>query len=32
VKAYVSTGTLTVNVGAGGAGNLVPGWRRVTKA
>ena len=32
VAAYVSTGTLTVNVGAGGAGNLVPGWLRVTKA
>lgn len=32
VKAFVSTGTLTVNVGAGGSGNLVPGWLRVTKA
>lgn len=32
VKAFVSTGTLTVNVGAGGSGNLVPGWIRVTKA
>jgi hypothetical protein len=32
VKAFVSAGTLTVNVGAGGSGNLVPGWLRVTKA
>ena len=32
VKAFVSTGTLTVNVGAGGSGNLIPGWLRVTKA
>jgi hypothetical protein len=32
VKAFVSGGTLTVNVGAGGSGNLVPGWLRVTKA
>ena len=32
VKAFVSTGTLTVNVGAGGSGALVPGWLRVTKA
>lgn len=32
VKAFVSTGTLTVNVGAGGSGNLVPGWLRVSKA
>lgn len=32
VKAFVSTGTLTVDVGAGGSGNLVPGWLRVTKA
>lgn len=32
VKAFVSTGTLTVNVGAGGSGNLLPGWLRVTKA
>ncbi|HEX5247515.1 MAG TPA: hypothetical protein VFW41_10345 [Gaiellaceae bacterium] len=32
VAAYVSTGTLTVNAGAGGSGNLVPGWLRVTKA
>jgi hypothetical protein len=32
VKAFVSGGTLTVNVGAGGSGNLVPGWIRVTKA
>jgi hypothetical protein len=32
VKAFVSTGTLTVNAGAGGSGNLVPGWLRVTKA
>jgi hypothetical protein len=32
VKAFVSAGTLTVTVGAGGSGNLVPGWLRVTKA
>lgn len=32
VKAFVSSGTLTVNAGAGGSGNLVPGWLRVTKA
>jgi hypothetical protein len=32
VKAFVSASTLTVNVGAGGSGNLVPGWLRVTKA
>jgi hypothetical protein len=32
VKAFVSAGTLTVNVGAGGSGNLVPGFIRVTKA
>jgi hypothetical protein len=32
VKAFVSTGTLTVNAGAGGSGNLVPGWLRVSKA
>jgi len=32
VKAFVSGGTLTVNAGAGGSGNLVPGWLRVTKA
>jgi hypothetical protein len=32
VKAFVTTGTLTVDVGAGGSGNLVPGWLRVTKA
>lgn len=32
LKAFVSTGTLTVNAGAGGSGNLVPGWLRVTKA
>lgn len=32
VKAFVSTGTLTVDVGAGGSGALVPGWLRVTKA
>lgn len=32
VKAFVSTGTLTVNAGAGGSGNLVPGWLRLTKA
>lgn len=32
VKAFVSTSTLTVNVGAGGSGNLVPGWLRVSKA
>jgi hypothetical protein len=32
VKAFVSTGTLTVNVGSGGSGNLVPGWIRVAKA
>lgn len=32
VKAFVSTGTLTVNAGAGGSGNLLPGWLRVTKA
>jgi len=32
VKAFVSTGTLTINAGAGGSGNLVPGWLRVAKA
>jgi hypothetical protein len=32
VKAFVTTGTLTVEVGAGGSGNLLPGWLRVTKA
>lgn len=32
VKAFVSAGTLTVTVGAGGSGNLLPGWLRVTKA
>lgn len=32
LKAFVSTGTLTVDAGAGGSGNLVPGWLRVTKA
>jgi hypothetical protein len=32
VAAFVSTGTLTANAGAGGSGNLVPGWLRVTKA
>jgi hypothetical protein len=32
VRAFVSTGTLTVNAGAGGSGNLVPGWLRVTMA
>lgn len=32
VKAFVSTGTLTVNAGSGGSGNLVPGWLRVAKA
>lgn len=32
VKAFVSSGTLTVDVGAGGSGNLVPGWLRVSKA
>jgi hypothetical protein len=32
VKAFVSTGTLTVDAGAGGSGQLVPGWLRVTKA
>lgn len=32
LKAFVSTGTLTVNAGAGGSGALVPGWLRVTKA
>jgi hypothetical protein len=32
VKAFVSAGTLTVDVGAGGSGNLVPGWLRVSKA
>lgn len=32
VKAFVSSGTLTVGAGAGGSGNLVPGWLRVTKA
>jgi hypothetical protein len=32
VKAFVSAGTLTVDAGAGGSGNLVPGWLRVTKA
>jgi hypothetical protein len=32
VKAFVSSGTLTVDAGAGGSGNLVPGWLRVTKA
>lgn len=32
VKAFVSASTLTVNAGAGGSGNLVPGWLGVTKA
>jgi hypothetical protein len=32
VKAFVSASTLTANAGAGGSGNLVPGWLRVTKA
>jgi hypothetical protein len=32
VKAFVSAGTLTVDAGTGGSGNLVPGWLRVTKA
>lgn len=32
VKAFVSSGTLTVDAGAGGSGNLVPGHLRVTKA
>lgn len=32
VKAFVSGSTLTVNAGAGGSGNLVPGFLRVTKA
>ena len=32
VAAFVSAGTLTANAGAGGSGNLVPGWLRVTKA
>jgi hypothetical protein len=32
VKAFVSASTLTVNAGAGGSGNLLPGWLRVTKA
>lgn len=32
VKAFVSTGTLTINAGAGGSGNLVPGHLRVCKA
>lgn len=32
IKAFVSTGTLTVGAGVGGSGNLVPGWLRVTKA
>lgn len=32
LKAFVSASTLTVNAGAGGAGNLVPGWLRVSKA
>ena len=32
LKAFVSAGTLTVNAGAGGSGNLVPAWLRVTKA
>jgi hypothetical protein len=32
VKAFVSTGTLTVNAGAGLSGNLINGWLRVTKA
>lgn len=32
VKAFVSTGTLTVNAGAGGSGNLMPGHLRVIKA
>lgn len=32
VKAFVNASTLTVNAGAGGSGNLVPGWLRVTKA
>jgi hypothetical protein len=32
VKVFVSGGTLTVNVGAGGSGSLVPGSLRITKA
>lgn len=32
VKAFVSASTLTVNAGAGGSGNLIPGWLRVSKA
>lgn len=32
VKAFVSASTLTVGAGAGGSGNLVPAWLRVTKA
>lgn len=32
VKAFVSVGTLTVNAGPGGSGQLLPGWLRVTKA
>jgi hypothetical protein len=32
VKAFVSASNMTVNVGAGGSGNLIPGWLRVTKA
>jgi hypothetical protein len=32
VKAFVSANALTVNAGAGGSGNLIPGWLRITKA
>lgn len=32
VKAFVSASTLTVNAGAGGSGNLLPGFLRVVKA
>jgi hypothetical protein len=32
VKAFVSTGNATIQAGAGGSGNLVPAFLRVTKA
>lgn len=32
VRAFVSASTLTVGAGAGGSGNLLPAWLRVTKA
>lgn len=32
VTAFVTSGSLTVQVGVGGSGHLVPGWLRVTKA